>query len=124
MARRGVQGDRGENGTLSEKLERGVAPIDMGDIDLGHGDMGQPGRPDSKDLGGTGRSIHHHHLEADMVHVCAGIHFLLRYLLPVAKVAQAQVPSIQRRLACLPDFNQITAHLAARIFRLENVEHI
>lgn len=75
MARRGVQGDRGENGTLSEKLERGVAPIDMGGMDLGHGTWDNQAGPDSKDLGGTGRSIHHHHLEADMVHVCAGIHF-------------------------------------------------
>lgn len=41
-------------------------------------DMGtwdnQAGRARQHDLGGTGRSIHHHHLEADMVHVCAGIH--------------------------------------------------
>lgn len=44
MVRRGVQGDRGENGTLSEKLERGVAPIDMGGHGFGTWDMGQPGR--------------------------------------------------------------------------------
>lgn len=52
-----------------------MAPIDMGDMDLGHGTWDNQAGPDSKDLGGTGRSIHHHHLEADMVHVCAGIHF-------------------------------------------------
>lgn len=44
-------------------------------MDLGHGTWDNQAGPDSKDLGGTGRSIHHHHLEADMAHVCAGIHF-------------------------------------------------
>lgn len=50
---------------------------DMGDMDLGHGTWDNQADQTAKRLGGgTGRSIHHHHLEADMVHVCAGTHFL------------------------------------------------
>jgi hypothetical protein len=41
-------------GPIEKKLERGVSPTDMGDMDLGTWDMGQPGRPDrQQDLGGT-----------------------------------------------------------------------
>lgn len=61
------------------------------------GDMGQPGRARQRKKTWVGRDVQSIIiiLEADMVHVCAGIHFLRRYLLPVAKLVHAQVPSIQ-----------------------------
>lgn len=78
-----------------------MALIDMGDMDLGHGGHGTTRQGQTAKKTWVGRDVQSIIiiLEADMVHVCAGIHFLRRYLLPVANLVHAQVPSIQLRPA-------------------------
>lgn len=87
-------------GDWREREREAWQPIDMGGMDMGHG-TGQAG-PDKAGLNrlgwdGTFKSIIII-LEADMVHVCAGVP-LLRYLLTVANQVHAQVPSTSASLA-------------------------
>lgn len=117
MVSRGLQDDQGgEWDPFRKKLERGVAPIDMGSMDLGHGDMGQPGGPDSETW--VGRDVQSIIIIWRLIW-CAGIHFLLWYLLPVAKSTQAQVPSIPASPATRL---QSTARSTACTSRLGHVE--
>lgn len=85
-------------GPFEKSWREGVALIDM---DLGHGGHGTTRQGQTAKKTWVGRDVQSIIiiLEADMVHVCAGIHFLRRYLLPVAKLVHAQVPSIQLRPA-------------------------
>lgn len=84
----------------------------MGDMDLGHGGHGTTRQGQTAKKTWVGRDVQSIIiiLEADMVHVCAGIHFLRRYLLPVAKLVQAQVP-VNSAPNLLPDFNQLPVRL-------------